>query len=280
MIDLSQAPGLRLALEAAVEPHFVDAMGHMNVAFYAQLFDRAVWQRFGELGLDAAYLAREGRGMFALEENTRYIAELREGERLEIRTALLEVRDKTLRFVQYLRNVEKQKLAATQEIVVGHIDLATRRTTPIPAELRARLTSAVVTSLPDLGLTEAGAQAFARRWIDDWNRRDVEAVLAHYADDATFVSPRAERITGNPVVLGKNALRAYWQAGLAQHRKLEFTLDGALWSPRAETLTVLYRAAFNDQAPNRASEVMRFRGSSIVRGEAFYGGTAERSVPA
>ena len=212
--------------------------------------------------------------------NTRYIAELREGERLEIRTALVGVLDKTLRFVQYLHNVGKQKLAATQEIVAGHIDLATRRTTPIPAELRPRLMSALVTSLPVVGLTEAGAQAFARAWIDDWNRRDVEAVLAHYADDATFVSPRAERITGNPVVVGKGALRAYWQAALAQHQKLEFTLDGALWSPRTETLTVLYRAAFNDQAPNRAAEVMRFRGASIVRGDAFYGGTAEPRVPA
>jgi acyl-CoA thioesterase FadM len=278
MVDLSQVAGLPLTLEASVEPHFVDAMGHMNVAFYAQLFDRAVWRRFAELGLDAAYLGREGRGMFALEENTRYLAELRQGERLRIRTALVEVRDRTLRFVQYLEHVDKGTLAATQEIVVGHIDLATRRTTPIPAALGALLASAVVTSLPGLGLTEAGAQAFARTWIDAWNRRDVDAVLAHYADDATFVSPRAERITGNPVVEGKRALRAYWQAALGQHRTLEFTLDRALWSPRSATLSVLYRAAFNAQPPNRASEVMYFQGSSIVRGEAFYGGSAALGV--
>jgi acyl-CoA thioesterase FadM/ketosteroid isomerase-like protein len=280
MIDLSRAPGLVLTLESAVEPHFVDAMGHMNVAFYAQLFDRAVWRRFGELGLDAAYLERERRGMFALEENTRYIVELRQGERLSVHTALLELREKTLRFVQYLENRDKQELAATQEIVVAHIDLTTRRTTPIPSELRARLAAAVVGSLRGATMTEAGAQAFARSWIDAWNRRDVEAVLAHYADDATFVSPRAERITGSPVVEGKSALRAYWQAALRQRHKLEFTLDRALWSPRAETVSVLYRAAFDDQPPNRASEVMRFRGGSIVHGEAFYGGTAEPSVPA
>lgn len=279
MVDLSVTPGLALTLEAAVEPHFVDAMGHMNVAFYAQLFDRAVWRRFGELGLDAAYLERERRGMFALEENTRYLVELRQGERLSVHTALVEVREKTLRFLQYLDNRDKQELAATQEIVVAHIDLTTRRTTPIPSELRARLAAAVVGSLPGSTMTEAGAQAFARSWIDAWNRRDVEAVLAHYADDATFVSPRAERITGSPVVEGKSALRAYWQAALQQH-KLEFSLDRALWSARAETLSVCYRAAFNDEPPNRASEVMRFRGSSIVHGEAFYGGTAEPSVRA
>jgi acyl-CoA thioester hydrolase len=272
MIDLSQTPGLVLTLEGAVEARFVDAMGHMNVAWYAHLFDRAVWSRFADLGLDAAYLEREGRGMFALEENTRYIAELREGEPLAVRTALVEAREKTLRFVQYLHNVGKRTLAATQEIVTAHIDLATRRTTPIPADIRARLAPHVATSLPGVALTDAGARAFARAWIDAWNRRDVEAVLAHYADDATFVSPRAERITGSAVVVGKPALRAYWQAALGQ-RQLEFTLDEALWSPRTETLTLLYRAAFDEQPPNRASEVMRFRGSTITRGEAFYGGT-------
>lgn len=280
MIDLLQTPGLVLTLEGAVEPSFVDAMGHMNVAFYARLFDRAVWQRFAELGLDAAYLERAGRGMFALEENTRYLAELREGERLAIRTALVEAREKTLRFVQYLLNVEKGTLAATQEIVTAHIDLSTRRTTPIPADIRARLAAEVVTSLPGVSLTEASAQVFARAWIDAWNRRDVEAVLSHYADDATFVSPRAERITGNAVVEGKAALRAYWNAALAQHQKLVFTLDRAIWSPRAETLSVFYRGAVNDQPATSSSEVMRFRGPAIARGEAFYGGTAPATTSA
>jgi hypothetical protein len=33
--------------------------------------------------------------------------------------------------------------------------------------------------------------AFAESWIAAWNRRDVEAVLAHYSKDAQFVSPVA-----------------------------------------------------------------------------------------
>jgi acyl-CoA thioesterase FadM/ketosteroid isomerase-like protein len=279
MIDLSRTPELALTLEAVVEPRFVDAMGHMNVAWYAHLFDRAVWRRFAELGLDEAYFARTGRGMFALEQSERYLAELRQGERLVIHTALVEAREKTLRFVHYLHNVEKQLLSATAEVVAAHIDLGTRRTTPFPGELVLRFAAAVAHELPGAVLTEGAALTFARGWIEDWNRRDVEAVLAHYVDDAIFVSPHAERITGNPMVQGKAALRAYWQAALAQHQTLEFSLEQALFNVRAQTLIVFYRAGFDGQPASRAAEVMRFRGAHIVRGEAFYGGTA-LAVPA
>jgi acyl-CoA thioester hydrolase len=274
MIDLLQTPGLVLTLEGVVESRFVDAMGHMNVAFYAQLFDRAVWARFAGLGLTEAYLARERRGMVALEQSTRYLSELREGQPLTIHTALVEAREKTLRFVHYMRNVESNTTAARAEVVAAHVDLATRRTTAFAPELAARFATEVTTALPGRSMTEAEAQAFARGWIDHWNHRDVEAVLAHYVDDAEFVSPKAEVITGNPLVKGKMALRAYWQAALSQCPNLEFTLDAALFSQRSETLTVLYRAAFDGQPPQRSAEVMRFVGPTIVRGEAFYGGSA------
>ena len=38
--------------------------------------------------------------------------------------------------------------------------------------------------------------AFAAQWIANWNARDAEAVLAHFADDCVFESPIAQTITG------------------------------------------------------------------------------------
>ena len=38
--------------------------------------------------------------------------------------------------------------------------------------------------------------AFADAWIAAWNCRDVEAVLAHYSDEAQFVSPVARNLVG------------------------------------------------------------------------------------
>lgn len=253
-------------------------MGHMNVAWYTSLFDQGVWAYFERHGLDWGYMQRERRGAFALEEATRYLAELREGERLSVHTGAVEVREKTLRLVQVMTAVDKRTRAATRELVVGHIDLGTRRTTPFPPDLAAHLRSELVATLPNGALSEASAQAFARDWVAAWNRRDAEAVLAHYAEDCVFVSPKAERITGRAQVEGKAALRDYWQRALAQSKKLEFSCELAAYSPRSETLTVLYDAAFDGGEPTRAAEIMRFRGGLIVCGDALYGGATARAA--
>ena len=74
MVEVAEARALELTVEAAVEPRFLDAMGHMNVAWYVHFFDRGVWAFFAQLGLDEAYLQSKKRGMFAVEENLRYLA--------------------------------------------------------------------------------------------------------------------------------------------------------------------------------------------------------------
>ena len=51
--------------------------------------------------------------------------------------------------------------------------------------------------------------AFVRSWLEAWNAHDVEAVLAHFTEDATFTSPVAARILegSDGVIHGKAALR-------------------------------------------------------------------------
>jgi uncharacterized protein (TIGR02246 family) len=274
MVDLLPPPGLDLTVEARVEPRFLDAMGHMNVTWYTHLFDQGVWAYFERHGLDRGYMQREQRGAFALEETTRYLAEVREGEPLTVHTGLLEVRERTLRLVQVMTALDKGVRAAEREVVAAHIDLEKRRTAPFPPELAASLRSQVCEQLPDGTPSEAAAQAFAHAWIAAWNRRDAEAVLAHYTEDCVFVSPKAERITGHGRVEGKAALRAYWQRALEQSGKLEFTLDLAAYSARSATLTVLYTARAEGREPLRATEIMRFRGQLVGEGEALYGATA------
>lgn len=273
MVDLFPPVGLDLTLEARVEPQFLDAMGHMNVSFYTHLFDKGVWAYFERHGLDRGYMQRERRGAFALEESTRYLAEVREGEALTVHTGLLDVRDRTLRLFQVMTAVDKGVRAAEREVVAAHIDFETRRTTLFPPDLASSLRSKLIELQPDGTPSEAAAQAFARAWIDAWNRRDAEAVLAHYTEDCVFTSPKAERITGRARVEGKAALRAYWQRGLERSRKIEFTLDLAAYSARSATLTVLYDAKFDELEPVRATEILRFRGPLVVEGEALYGGT-------
>jgi steroid delta-isomerase len=120
-------------------------------------------------------------------------------------------------------------------------------------------------------MTYESMMRFAEDWIAAWNRRDVDAVLANYADDAQFVSPVAHTIVGHPVLRDKAELAGYWRAGLARIKTLEFTLDHAAWDERRRELTVVYEANLNGER-KRACEIMQFDASGRqIRGEALYG---------
>jgi len=84
------------------------------------------------------------------------------------------------------------------------------------------------------------AEAFARAWVRAWNDHDLDAILSHYAPDIVFRSPRIRDVTGADVdvVVGQDALRAYWSAALEGMRDLYFALDRIYLG--AGTLTILY----------------------------------------
>ena len=84
------------------------------------------------------------------------------------------------------------------------------------------------------------AQTFAREWVKAWNDHDLEAILAHYADDVAFHSPRIRIVTGRQVeaLRGKAALRDYWTKALDLARDLYFEVDHVFVG--SDALTILY----------------------------------------
>ena len=67
---------------------------------------------------------------------------------------------------------------------------------------------------------------FAGDWIDAWNNRDLDGVLAHYAEHVRFTSPIVVKITGraNGTIQGRDELRAYFTQGLQAFPDLRFEL--------------------------------------------------------
>jgi hypothetical protein len=112
---------------------------------------------------------------------------------------------------------------------------------------------------------------FAESWIAAWNRRDIEAVLAHFAEEAQFVSPVAREFVGRPVLQNKKELEGYWRAALDRISTLHFKLDHATWDERRRELNVVYEANLNGER-KRACEIMQFDVSGRqIKGEALYG---------
>lgn len=120
-------------------------------------------------------------------------------------------------------------------------------------------------------ITYDSMMRFAEAWVAAWNRRDVDAVLTHYADDAQFVSPVAHNVVGRPVLRNKKEIEQYWRAALERIPSLEFKLDHASWDERRRELNVVYEATLNGER-KRACELMQFDASGRqIGGEALYG---------
>jgi hypothetical protein len=71
--------------------------------------------------------------------------------------------------------------------------------------------------------------AFASKWIDAWNARDLDRIVSHYRDDLVLVSPFAARAGAlGGVVQGLPALREYFGRALQAFPQLHFEPFGAL----------------------------------------------------
>lgn len=118
------------------------------------------------------------------------------------------------------------------------------------------------------------AADLARDWIEAWNARDTERVLSHFSEGARFLSPRAQEVTGNPVVEGHDALRAYWTAALPRLGDTRFELEQAVWDAEASTLVIIYERVSGPGTRSRACEVLHLEaGGRATSGEAMYGAT-------
>jgi len=118
---------------------------------------------------------------------------------------------------------------------------------------------------------ELSTDAWAADWAAAWNCRDIEAVLAHFHDDVVFTSPTALAITGNAVVHGKVALRAYWTTAMSRIGSLHFTVERVLWDAKSRELAIIYSANI-DAKVRRVAENLTFDESGrVVSAEVFHG---------
>lgn len=108
---------------------------------------------------------------------------------------------------------------------------------------------------------------FAARYYAAWNTRDVDAIMALYADDIEFSSPyiAALGFSVDGVILGKPMLRSYVERALERAKGLIFTPEALFVGARGHTLV------YRNQRGERAAEVHELDGAGlIVRADATY----------
>ena len=122
-----------------VEDGWIDYNGHLNMAYYHVLFDRAVDELFAALGVGAEYVKASNASLFALEAHVCYLRELKAGDRVVVDTQILDHDDKRLHFFQTMLHADEGFVAATCEQAGIHVDMATRRSAPVPADKLPRI---------------------------------------------------------------------------------------------------------------------------------------------
>ncbi len=90
-------------------------------------------------------------------------------------------------------------------------------------------------------ISQDKAREIALEWIDAWNSHDLDSIMSHYSDDVVLTSPIAVKLLGGEsgVVTGKDALRAYFEKGLAAFPDLRFELTEVYAG--VGSILVLYR---------------------------------------
>ncbi len=120
-------------------------------------------------------------------------------------------------------------------------------------------------------MTSIEAQRFAEDWIRNFSRKDVEAVLAWFAEDVEFTSPKAVGILGRATLRSRQELGQYWGMAVKAIETIRFTLDYMVNDEAARRLTIVYVSEIDGKRA-RAAELFEFdEAGRVVRGEAMYG---------
>ena len=122
-----------------VEPQWIDHNGHLNMAYYHVLFDRAVDEVFSLVGLNQDYVDTRHASTFAAECHILYKRELTESDQVRITAQLIAFDEKRLHYYLEMRHATEGWLAATSENLSLHVDLTSRKVSPFPADILANL---------------------------------------------------------------------------------------------------------------------------------------------
>ena len=122
-----------------IEPQWIDYNGHLNMAYYNVMFDRAIDELWLKLGIGPAYMRTRHGSTFTAECHVRYLREIHLGDPVQISILLLAADEKRLHTFEELRHAGEGWLSATSENMTMHVDMNTRKTAPFPPDIKARI---------------------------------------------------------------------------------------------------------------------------------------------
>jgi acyl-CoA thioester hydrolase len=145
-----------------VEPAWIDYNGHLNMAYYNVLFDRAVDEVLELLGCGADYVKTRRKSCFTAEVHVRYLRELHADDPVRVTFQLINHDAKRLHFFEQLFHAADGWVSATSENMALHVDMAAGKTAAFPSDVAATLAK-MKAAHAKLPLPEAAGRRIAMR---------------------------------------------------------------------------------------------------------------------
>jgi acyl-CoA thioester hydrolase len=137
--EVLHRPAPFLSSVMQIEPQWIDYNGHLNMAYYNVMFDRAIDELWLKLGIGPGYMKMRQGSTFTAECHVRYLREIHLGDPVQVSILLVDADEKRLHTFEELRHAGEGWLSATSENMTIHIDMAARKTAPFPPDIRANI---------------------------------------------------------------------------------------------------------------------------------------------
>lgn len=131
--------GLLISSPIRIEEAWIDYNGHLNMAYYNVIFDRALDETLLNVGLGADYIRTTGCTYVALEAHVCYLREMFATDSARVTVRILDVDAKRMHVFCEMQHAVEGWVAATSEWMFLNMDTTTRRSAPWQADLHASL---------------------------------------------------------------------------------------------------------------------------------------------
>jgi acyl-CoA thioester hydrolase len=115
-----------------------DAEAYMNSQIYVARFDQATWFLLQAIGVTPASIKRQRLRVAIVRQNYQFLAELRGGELVAVKSCFLAVGAKYVRFLHQMFDCVTNRLVATSDCTAVLARLATGKSIPLPSGFRRR----------------------------------------------------------------------------------------------------------------------------------------------
>jgi acyl-CoA thioester hydrolase len=113
-----------------------DAEAYMNSQMYVSRFDQATWFLLQSIGLTPGGIKQKKLRVAIVRQNYQFLAELRGGELITIRSAFFAVGAKHVRFIHQMFDSVTERMVATSDCTAVLAGLKTGKSVSLPESLR------------------------------------------------------------------------------------------------------------------------------------------------